>query len=506
MRNLVFLFFIALALSVTSCRKDFSTIPSFGSLEFSKDTVFLDTIFSNIGSATYNLKVYNRANNDITIPSIALENGTGSNYRLNVDGIPGKSFENIDILAKDSIFIFIETTIDVTTVTNPLYTDKIVFDTGLNEQDVDLVTLVQDANFIFPGRDPITLEVDVLTLDNEPTTIQGRFLSDSELNFTNTKPIVIYGYAAVPANKTLTIDAGSKIHFHKNSGLIIDSDAKLEVNGTLNEKVVFEGDRLENTFSNIPGQWGIIWIRDGSKENVINHAQIKNGVAGLVVDGIDNSSSIPTVTLRDTEVFNHSNFGVLARESRVLGENLVIGNAGEASLACIAGGDHSFVHSTFANYWTNGIRSLPTVLLNDYITSVNSNGQETIIANQNPSAADFLNCIIDGNNNIEFIVDVVEQAPFSLRVSNSMLKFNDLNNDFQDVTKLDFTDSNLYESIVLNGFPHFRDPVINDFIIGQDSDAINLGSSNGALQVPFDILGVVRPMNPDLGAYQHINF
>ena len=63
-------------LSVSSCRKDFSTIPSFGELEFSKDTVFLDTIFTNIGSATYNLKVYNRSNDDITIPNITLERGT----------------------------------------------------------------------------------------------------------------------------------------------------------------------------------------------------------------------------------------------------------------------------------------------------------------------------------------------------------------------------------------------------------------------------------------------
>jgi len=86
-----FLLFLILIV-VSSCRKDFSTIPSFGNLEFSKDTVFLDTIFTNIGSATYNLKVYNRGNKAITIPKISLENGNSSNYRLNVDGIPGKEF------------------------------------------------------------------------------------------------------------------------------------------------------------------------------------------------------------------------------------------------------------------------------------------------------------------------------------------------------------------------------------------------------------------------------
>mgnify|MGYP003685526665 FL=1 len=201
---ITFLICVAL-ISVSSCRKDFSTIPSFGSLEFSKDTVFLDTVFTNIGSATYNLKVYNRGNKAITIPKISLENGANSNYRLNVDGIPGNEFNDIDILSKDSIYVFVETTIDASAIANPLYTDRILFDNGSNQQDVDLVTLVQDANFIFPGRDPISMKIDSLTIDGQATTIKGRFLTDAELTITNTKPTVIYGYAAVPANKTLTL-------------------------------------------------------------------------------------------------------------------------------------------------------------------------------------------------------------------------------------------------------------------------------------------------------------
>ncbi|MEN8818703.1 MAG: hypothetical protein ABF319_04255, partial [Polaribacter sp.] len=200
------LFIVSFSLiAISSCRKDFSTTPSFGKLEFSKDTVFLDTIFTNIGSATYNLKVYNRSNKDISIPSIQLENGMMSNYRLNVDGIAGKEFNEISILANDSMYVFVETTIDFSTISDPLYTDRILFDNGMNQQDVDLVTLVQDANFIFPGRDPLTLEIDKLTIDGEPTSIQGRFLEDSELVFSNTKPTVIYGYAAVPPGKTLTV-------------------------------------------------------------------------------------------------------------------------------------------------------------------------------------------------------------------------------------------------------------------------------------------------------------
>ena len=53
-----------------------------------------------------------------------------------MDGIPGKDFQNIDILAKDSIFVFIETTVDISSISDPLYTDKILFDNGTNQQEV----------------------------------------------------------------------------------------------------------------------------------------------------------------------------------------------------------------------------------------------------------------------------------------------------------------------------------------------------------------------------------
>ena len=72
---------------------------------------------------------------------------------------------------------------------NPLYTDKILFDNGTNQQDIDLVTLVQDANFIYPGKDPISMKIDSLTFDGKPTTIKGRFLTDAELNFYKSKTI-----------------------------------------------------------------------------------------------------------------------------------------------------------------------------------------------------------------------------------------------------------------------------------------------------------------------------
>ena len=149
MRYYILLFFV-LALTFTSCRKDFDTIPSSGKLEFSKTTVYLDTIFTNVSSSTYMLKVYNKSNDDITIPSIALAKGNASKYRLMVDGTSGldgpdantvgdgKIFPNVEILANDSLFVFIEATAGIADAnpTDFLYTDQIQFDGGSNELSI----------------------------------------------------------------------------------------------------------------------------------------------------------------------------------------------------------------------------------------------------------------------------------------------------------------------------------------------------------------------------------
>ena len=502
MRHFILFISCIVLISASSCRKDFSTIPSYGNLEFSKDTVFLDTIFENIGSATYNLKIYNRGRNAITVPRIKLEKGSSSNYRLSVDGVPGKDFNDIDILARDSIYVFIETTVNNNNQPTLLYTDRILFDNGESQQHINLITLVEDANFIYPGKDPVSMRIDSLSIDGQATTIKGRFLTDSELIFTKEKPTVIYGYAAIPSNKVLTIEAGARIHFHDNSGLIVDKKASLKVNGTLSEKVIFEGDRLENRFRQTPGQWGTIWMRAGSKENVINHAQIKNGIIGILIDSIGTASA-PTLNIQNTEIYNHSNFGILARETNIEAHNVVIGSAGQASLAATIGGTYNFTHSTFANYWNNGIRQLPAVLVNNFFV-YNSEAGEEIIETRNLNAANFTNCIFEGNNNIEFLIDNVEGGGlFNYSVKNCLIKFIDSNNSFDGVTEVDFVNNSNYSGIILNGNSNFRKAQESDFIIGEKSEAINKATETF---FNIDILGIDRTTTPDIGAYQHIVF
>ena len=500
----------------SSCRKDFEFSPSTGSLQFSKDTVYLDTVFTNIGSSTYNLKVYNKSDDDISIPAVRLALGETSNYRLSVDGIAGKSFNNIEVLAKDSLFIFIESTIDIKNFTNPngtyLYTDQIEFDAGSNLQKVELVTLVQDAVFIYPDRDNTTKVVETLTLDIGgelvETELQGRELLPTELTFTKEKPFVIYGFATVPNGETLTIEAGSRLHFHENSGIIVSNGASINVNGAysndrdlLENEVIFEGDRLEPGFSQVPGQWGTIWLLDGSVDNTINYATIKNSTIGVLSDGNPDEAN-DKLTITNTQIYNSSSFGVLGRNTSISGENVVINNSGLSSFAGTLGGKYNFTHSTIVNYWDNGFRQFPAVLLNNFVLD-----EDNVATIADLTEANFNNCIIYGNDNPEVLLDEIEDASvvFNFKFTNCLIRFEDNSNNFTGVN-YDFNDTAKYEGNIFNEDPNFKDVEFNELIIGDDSAANGQGLSSFATQIPFDILNVNRTSLPDLGAYQHITF
>lgn len=507
MKQLV-LFFAILSIAIlNSCRKDFTSIPSNGQLKFSKDTVYLDTVFTNIGSSTYRLKVYNRSDDPITIPTIQLERGEASNYRLNVDGIPGKQFDNVDILAKDSIFIFMETTIDYNDIADPLYIDKILFDAGDNEQEVTLVTLTQDAHFLYPNRENGVIET--LEIDGESTNIPGRFLVDDELTFTNEKPYVIYGYMMVGDSdnnaKTLTIESGALVHFHANSGLIVNENSSLQVQGSLNvdgqpaTEVVFEGDRLEPDYADVPGQWGLIWLRAGSLNHQINYTTIKNSSIGILIDGFTDINT-PILEIRNSQIYNSAQYGILARQTNILGENLVINKASYSSLAASQGGVYNFTHCTFANYWS-GQRSYPTVLLNNFY-AVDEN---TLVA-VDLVDANFTNCIIAGNNNLELTLNRIDGASFNYSFINNLLQFDDIQDTFVDNPLYDFTDTNHFINTILNENFHFKDTSLNELIIGEESAGNGQAATSGTTQTPLDILGKTRASPADIGAYEHIVF
>lgn len=517
MKNYFYIFILLFSI-LFSCRNDFNFEPSTGGLGFSKDTVYLDTVFTNIGSSTYTLKVYNKSNRNIAIPKIQLGKGNNSKYRLMVDGIPGRVFENVEMLAKDSMYIFIEVTTDVANAnpTDFLYTDQILFGEGSQTQKVELVTLVQDAYFIFPQRtqnpdNSYTYESINLGVDNNgnPIAIRGTVLDETdpingnELHMTNSKPYVVYGYAVVPSNKTLVVDAGARVHFHAESGLIVANNASIHVNGTnsttaaLENEVIFEGDRLEPNFSEVPGQWGTIWLSQGSTNNQIKNLTIKNATVGLLVTGND-STPTPTLDIQNTQIYNCSNVGILARTGNIDGKNVVINNCGQTSLACTFGGSYDFTHCTFANYWSTPNQT--SLIIDDY------DGNPIYALTQ----ANFNNCIFYGTTNYSISLKKEgTDANFNYQFNNCLIKFNDFSNQFTTHPEYQFSGSDYNNCLIATNSntnkPDFKNGNKNQLQIGENSAAkgtANFSFSTGTK----DILGQIRTNPSDIGAYNFIIF
>ena len=486
-----------------SCRKDFEYADSTGNLTFSKDTVFLDTIFSNIGSATYSLKVYNKGISDINIPFIGMETGESSNYRLNVDGSAGKEFSDIPLLAKDSLFIFIETTFDVsqTNANEFLLTEGLLFGIGEETQRVELVTLVKDAVFLYPqtqadgSKETVLIDVDA---EGNPVYVEGFHLENEHLQFTNEKPYVIYGYAVVTNGNTVQMDAGTRVHFHNNSGLIVENGASLLVNGALSEdqellenEVIFEGDRLEPGYADEPGQWGTLWIKEGSTNNQLEHLTIKNATVGLRVDGSFPLNS-PTLTLRNAQIFNSLNQNLWATTASIAATNTILGGAGGNSFLIDLGGSYQFVHCTIANYWNNGFRSGVALAINNFKENQSANLEQ----------ADFVNTIVAGSSAVEYVLQADEEADFNFRFQNCLVQFNDINNSFTTNPLYNFADPNRYMEVIFDKEQDFFLPFKNQFSIGPDSFAIDAADPDISPPISTDIIGIDRSPIPDIGAYE----
>jgi hypothetical protein len=502
MRQYFILFIFGILITFSSCRTDFDTVASSGNLKFSRDTVYLDTVFKNIGSSTYQLKVYNTTKNDISIPTIQLKNGLNSKYRMTVDGMSGnngKIFKDVTLLSKDSLYIFIETTADITDAnpTDFLYTDQIQFDSGANLQEVALVTLIQDAVFLYPKKNPDGTK-EKIKIDGKD--VDGFYLDENdpvngnELIFTKQKPYVIYGFAGVPENKTVTFQAGAKVFFHANSGLYVANKASLQINGAvsttdkLENEVVFEGDRLESLYDDIPGQWNSVILEKGSTNHSINHLTLKNAITGLNFKSPDNT----TIQIKNTQIYNCAEYGILAQNARINGKNIVINYAGLASLSCIYGGNYAFTHCTFNNNWQSGAQFAVNL----------SNNLAGATPETNPlTQATFNNCIIYGSNTNEFNLNKNASVAFVYQLNNCLLKFSSstTNPDYQFKT-----DAVHYNQIILNENPKFFNVSKNKFNIDNTSAAFAKG--NQAYIIPQDILGITRTSPPDLGAYQNAAF
>ena len=445
-------------------------------LFFSTDSITFDTIFTTIGSTTQYFTVSNPYDESVLISRVRLAGGESSSFRLNINGELGDETLDVEIPPRDSILIFVEVTIDPNGQNLPMVVqDSIQFTINSNIQDVQLIAYGQDFKLI-----------------------KGERLGTT--TWTSEKPYLVYDYAYVDSTSVLTVEAGTKVFFHKGAGLYVKG--RIEAKGTFDEPILFTSDRLDDSYENIADQWNGIILFSGSHDNVFNFTSIKNANIGLQVGNIENEG-YATTTLQNSRIENMGWGGLLAFKSKVYGYNNVIANCGLYAVALLVGGEYEFYHSTIANYWGNyssKSRNTPSLVISNTLAAPDENGSIKTYTGDLEKAT-FGNSIIYGNVSKELELGDNNENLFNYLFDHCMIKVPDT---------FDTSNSEHYKNVFTSDSydPMFIDPYETfNYELDSLSPARNIGKIGYGEMFPLDILNINRndDMGPDLGAFEQIN-
>ncbi len=469
------LYIILLSVFLVSCSEDtdFSASPSLR-LEFSKDTVSFDTLFTEVGSPTAMFVVRNRNKDALRISNVCLASGGESGFSVLVDGQYGALMNNLEILAKDSLYVLASVNLDRNGKDTPfMVKDSLLFtlESGVR-QSVLLVAYGRDVTFMRG-----------VSIDADTALLPGHY--------------VVYDSLVVGENARLDIPAGTTLYFHDKAFMRVDGS--LNAQGTAMRPVVMRGDRTDNMFSylpydRIPGQWDGVLFSSTSGGNRLLHCDIHSANYGIRVERGD--STVHRISIESSKLYNFHGNALELVMSRANVSNSLFANAG-GNCVKVVGGDVSFVHCTIANFYVWKPRGVALALSN------------SIEDEPAPLArAFFANCIITGSKDDELEGKV---AHFGDSISNAFnYRFeNSLINTVQE------QDSNFvairYDSVGVEPFgkAHFmlidHDVFKYDFHLSAESTARGAASEEFTGLLPVDVDGVLRGSGAvDAGCYQFV--
>jgi hypothetical protein len=420
MRYQFFLFLGTLGLLYVlfpSCQKEVFTTDPTDKLAFSTDTLRFDTVFTELGSATRFFKLYNRSKKSLRIDKLSLREGANSMFRLNVDGLPGRSFTDLEIGPQDSMYVFAEVTVnpDAPLSASPFVVGEMIdFETNGNAQVVHLEAWGQNANYL-PSR-------------WHADSLAGYSCNGGEWVWDDPRPYVIYG-ALIISDCTVRMPAGTRVYIHGglarytddstsflyNDGILaFAGSSRLIIEGTADRPVIIQSDRLEQEFAEVGGQFAGVWLQGGTSGHRIEHAVFKHGITGLRVD------SAADLTIKKTSIYHTSGSGLVGVYAKITAENCLFYDNGTFGVQVEYGGDYQFDYCTIGSYGSGGeALKLSNALCRDQLC------QDAL---QNKLFARFRNCIIlgDRNDQVNLFDRFADMDDFDYRLENCFVKVKDL--------------------------------------------------------------------------------
>lgn len=474
-KKIVLLYISLISVFLVACNEDtgFSSSPSLR-LEFSCDTVSFDTLFTEVISPTAKFVVRNRNENALRISTVQLQSGGDTGFSVLVDGQYGSLMHDLEIRAKDSIYVLASVSV------------------GRNGADVPLM---EKDSLVFTLESGVQQSVLLLAYGRDVTFLRGEnIVADTVLAPGH---YVVYDSLTVAQGATLSLVPGTTLYFHDKAFMKVAG--RLNAEGRADAPIVFRGDRTDKMFpylpyDRIPGQWDGITFTSTSNGNRLAYCDIHSANYGIKVEQGD------TVQNRiDIESSKLQNFHGNALElvmSRATATNSLFANA-QGNCVKVVGGDVRFIHCTIANFYVWRQRDVALALHNSI--------------DEIPfplRGALFANCIIAGSKADEvmgYLTTLGDTVPGAInyRFENSLVNTVDIADScFVNVT---------YESIDVSPFgkEHFRlvdhDIFDYDFHLTAESSARGRASGEYLESLPVDIDGVPRAAGAvDAGCYQFV--
>lgn len=465
----LFVFVLLWVMALTGCEDERYLSSHDGELKFTVDTLMFDTIFTTIGSTTQSFRVINPSDQPITISSIRLAGGVKSSFRLNIDGVAGNEVSEVELAAYDSMFIFVEVTIDPNGTNQPMVVkDSVLFSTDEKQQCVTLMAW---------GQDFIPIEKGIITT----TTWKAD------------KPYVIYDFAYVDSGQVLTIEPGARIYFHQDATLYVKGS--VQAVGQYSAPIIFTSDRREKMYEQLPNQWWGIVVYPNSVPSRFEQVEIRNANIGLQV-GIIEQSGAGHVVLNNVKIENMSYAGIFALKSKITAANLLVANCGYYCVTLLIGGNYQFTHCTLANYWGGySVRKTASLVISNQLKV--QNGTTEKLYTGSLEKAIWRNSVIWGNLASEIEFGKNEETPFNYFFDHCIVKLPD---------SIQVTNEKYFRSVRKNVDPKFKN--YSDY--QYDLDTLSAAKDAGNIQIgetiPLDMRGQSRLNDsaPDLGAFERI--
>lgn len=465
---------------LTGCKEEIvSSDPSL-TLRFSCDSLCFDTVFTEAGSSTLAMMVYNPNRNAVKISRVTLQT---SYFQVNLDGENDLNrLTNIIVNGKDSLYLFVRVFIPELSENNPvLITDTLRFYVNSNEQSIPLQAYGQNVHLWH--------------------TKERHRIIDGSFTFLNDKPYLIFDTLIITGKAILP--EGTTLYLHSATNLLFYGG--IAARGTADKPVRIAGDRLDKLFEHVPyrvasGQWGGVYLIQPKNtlqhDDTLNYIDILSGNVGLFCRS-EQTDPMPHITMSNARIHNHALYGLVLQNVNADVWNTEISNCASYCVY-LDGGKHVLTHNTIASFF-----GWPYTNLNIHNTTRSDVAAVYInnLSKPSPTEVHLRNCIITGARQNNLVLATPLPEYYTGEFYGNYLK--------ADTIRTPNCHDNVYaadnDTVFKNTYYRYKEYVYYDFRLDSISPARSIGDSLIAEQSPFrqDRLGINRNgKKPDAGCYE----